>query len=226
MSDRNSWKMLHLLYTLKPGVVGLTAGQLASAGVDCGPDTIQPLIDCKAVLVDASGVHSLSEPSRKILGCCLVANRRWSGKDVLVDYPEVFVVMPFREPWSISVFEEMIRPAVEAVRFQCVRGDAPPRVGDLTQNIWSAIARAGLVVAEVSVPNPNVFYEIGLTHALGKDCFILKQRDASVPADFGGSHYYEYELANLKAGRESLQRELGAWATENSVEGVRDISKS
>jgi hypothetical protein len=222
MSDRASWKMLHLLYTLKPGVPGLTAQQLAAAGVDCGPDTIQPLVD-GSVVVDDKGIYSLGQAARMILQSCVVANRRWSGKDMLVDYPEVFVVMPFSESWSTVVIEKMIRPAIEDLKFRCVRGDTPPRVGDLAQTIWSALMRAGLVVAEVSVPNPNVFYEIGLTHALGKDCFILKQRNVSVPADFGGSHYYEYDLADLEAGRKSLQREIATWAAENGVDGVRDI---
>jgi hypothetical protein len=83
---------------------------------------------------------------------------------------------------------------------------------------------AGLVIADVSVPNPNVFYEIGLTHALGKDCFLLKQKSASAPADFGGSHYYEYELSDLVSGKNNLQREIAAWADTNRVEGVRNLS--
>ena len=82
---------------------------------------------------------------------------------------------------------------------------------------------AGLVIADVSAPNPNVFYEIGLTHALGKDCFILKQSDASVPADFGGAHYYEYDLADLHAGRDALRKEIEVWVNDNCVEGVRAI---
>jgi hypothetical protein len=217
--------MLHILYTLKPGISGLTASQLASAGVDCGPDTVQPLVDGKAVVVDSTGIYSLSEASRKILQCCVVANRRWSGKDMLIDCPEAFVVMPFQEEWSRSVFDKMIRPAVEGAKLRCVRGDTPPRVGDLTQTIWSALMRAGLVVADVSVPNPNVFYEMGLTHALGKDCFILKQRNVTAPADIGGSHYYEYDLTNLEAGRENLQKEIATWAIENRVEGVRHLNE-
>jgi len=225
MSDRATWKMLHLLYTLKPGVPGLTAQQLTDAGIDCDPDTIWPLVDGEAVVRDSAGIYSLSKAARKILQSCVVANRHWSGKDMLVDHPEIFVAMPFGESWSTSVFEKMIKPAIEAMMFRCVRGDTPPRVGDLTQTIWSALMRVGLVVADVSVPNPNVFYEIGLTHALGKDCFILKQENARVPADFGGSHYYEYDLADLDAGRESLQREITTWATDNSVEGVRRIAQ-
>jgi len=99
--------------------------------VDCGPDTIQPLVDGEAVVVEA-GIYSLGDAARKILQCCIVANRRWSGKDMLVDYPEVFVVMPFQEGWSSSVLEKMIKPAIEGSNLRCVRGDTPPRVGDLT----------------------------------------------------------------------------------------------
>ena len=224
MSDRNSWKMLHLLYTLRPGVVGLTAQQLAVSGVDCGPDTIQPLVDAKAVDVDASGLHSLTQPTRKIMQCCVLGNRRWSGSDMRVDYPEVFVIMPFGQNWSQSVYDTMIRPAVEGVNLRCVRGDTPPRVGDLSQTIWNAVMRAGLIIAEVSASNPNVFYEIGLAHALGKDCFILKQTDATVPADFGGSHFYEYDPGDLDAGKTMLQKEIQEWARDNYVEGVRTIA--
>lgn len=105
----------------------------------------------------------------------------------------------------------------------CTRGDEPPRVGELTETIWNAILRAGLVVADVSAPNPNVFYEIGLTHGIGKDCFILKQRDVNVPADFGGTHYYEYDYADRNAIRNTLEHEIKEWALKNDVDGVRKI---
>jgi len=104
-----------------------------------------------------------------------------------VDYPEAFVIMPFSEPWSDRLYSDMIEPAVKAAGLDCVRGDTAVRVGDLARNIWDAIMRAGVVIAEVSVPNPNVFYELGLAHALGKDRFILKHGTAKLPADFGGA---------------------------------------
>jgi len=225
MSDRASWKMLHLLYTLRPGVEGLTSDQLLLAGINCNPDTVVPLLDGEAITVDASGIYTLTKAARKILQTCIVANPRWPGRDILVDQPKAFVVMPFSESWSDKVFQDMIQPALEEVGFGCVRGDTPPRVGDLAQTIWSALAEAGIVIADVSVPNPNVFYEIGLTHALGKDCFVIKQRQTTVPADFGGAHYYEYDLASLAAGKELLAREINTWASEQAVGGVVEIYK-
>lgn len=223
MSDRKSWKMLNLLYTLKPGINGLSGRVLYDAGVDCGPDTIEPLIDSGIVIKDNTDNYTLSKNARQIMQFCILGNRRWNGNDMRVDYPEVFVVMPFSEKWSDIVFSKMIKPAVEGAGLKCRKGDELPRVGDLTHTIWSCLMDAGLIIAEVSSPNPNVFYEIGLTHAIGKDTFILKQMDSAVPADFGGSHYYEYDLLDLEAGKTHLQREIERWSIENRVEGVRNL---
>ena len=40
----------------------------------------------------------------------------------------------------------------------------------MSTNVWRSITQAGLIVAEVSVPNPNVYYEIGRPDALRKAC--------------------------------------------------------
>jgi hypothetical protein len=42
-------------------------------------------------------MYSLGQSARKILQCSVVATRRWPGRDMLVDQPKVFVIMPFRE---------------------------------------------------------------------------------------------------------------------------------
>ena len=83
--------------------------------------------------------------------------------------------------------------------------------------------QAGVIVADVSALNANVFYELGLAHALGKEVFILKRKDAKVPADFGGSHYYEYELENLRAAKKLLREELKAIASENNFQEVKAL---
>jgi hypothetical protein len=120
----------------------------------------------------------------------------------------------------------MIQPAVTGAGLECVRGDELVRVGALTENVWKGIVRAGLMIADVSAPNPNVFYEIGLAHGIGKDVFVLKQDAARVPADFGGAHYYEYSLQDLPDGRNRLQAALSAWASGVRAFGVKTLSAS
>ena len=122
MSDRSMWKMLHLLYTLRPGQNGLRDQDLLNVGIDCGPDTVNPLLEGKAVSYDG-GLYALTEPARKILGACIVANRRWSSDDMWVDYPSAFVIMPFSQPWSETVYRDLIKPGVDGAGLECVRGD-------------------------------------------------------------------------------------------------------
>ena len=221
MSNRSQWKMLHLLYTLPPSnQQGLTYAELSEVGIDCSADTIQPLITSGAVHI-LNDRFLLSNPAIGILTNCIVANRRWSSNDIWVDYPKAFVIMPFRETWSKNVYDNFIKLSIEDSGLQCSRGDTSLRIGDLAQNIWNEILQAGVIIADVSSLNANVFYEIGLAHALGKEVFLLKQKDKKVAADFGGSHYYEYDLNDLKTAKDCLQIELQAFAKEFKFEKVK-----
>jgi len=51
------------------------------------------------------------------------------------------------------------------------------------QRVYDQIARADIVVAELSEPNRNVFYEVGYSHALGKTTILLKREAADIPFD-------------------------------------------
>jgi hypothetical protein len=218
MSKHQEWKMLHLLYTYaRRTVTGdrrvLTEQELTSAGVHCDPDSRQVLEDA-GVVTRIGNEYELSQPARKILSTFTVAKGPEARVDIRIDYPEVFVVMPFSQPWSGDVFGKMFAPGIEDAGFAVSRGDSIVRVGDLSTNVWQSITQAGVIVAEVSVPNPNVYYEIGLADALGKPVFLFKQESATLPADFGGVHYYEYDLQDLTAGRHKLTGELKQWAEE------------
>jgi hypothetical protein len=216
MSKHQEWKMIHLLYGYARRTGDgdrrvLTEEELAKAGVHCDPDSRQILEDA-GVVTRIGNEYELVKPAREIMRTFTVAKGPESHVDIRVDYPEVFVVMPFGEPWSDDVFTKMFKPGIEDAHFRASRGDAIVRVGDLSTNVWQSITQAGLIVAEVSVHNPNVFYEIGLADALGKPIFLFKQKDVRLPADFGGIHYYPYDLNDLEAGRKMLSDGLKTWA--------------
>jgi len=218
MSKHQEWKMIHLLYRVARRRDGgdrtvLTAQELISAGVHCEPDT-HAVLEHVGVVTRIGDDYELAAPVREVIRRFILAKGPEVDVDVRVDYPEVFVVMPFSEAWSESVYRDMFEPAIQAAGFAASRGDSIVRVGELSTNVWRSITQAGLLVAEVSVPNPNVYYEIGLADALGKDVFLFKQRDARLPADFGGVHYYAYDVGDLADGRVTLTRELQAWAAQ------------
>lgn len=228
MSQRDMWKMLHLIYN--HGRPGLSGKALRKAGITCLPDTIDPLVYANTVeMRQVSGRRSpeyyLSKSANAIMQNCIVANKRNIGEDLRVDEPHAFVIMPFSEKWSSKVFSQLIRPATKEAGLKCTRGDTLVRVGDLTSNIWREILRVGVIIADISSPNVNVFYELGLVHAIGKDVILLKRKDAELPADFGGAHYYEYSLESLPEGKRLLLGELKKWKKETRSIQVKALGK-
>jgi hypothetical protein len=202
----------------------LTEQELTNAGVHCDPDSREPL-ERAGIVTRIGNEYALSVPASEIINRFTVAEGPKVSVDIRVDYPEVFVFMPFTEPWSDEVFTKLFEPAIEDAGFTVFRGDSIVRVGDLSTNVWRSITQAGLIVAHVSVPNPNVYYEIGLADALGKPVFLFKQESVTLPADFGGVHYYNYEINDIAAGRQKLTAELKKWAEEedNQAFGVKAL---
>lgn len=231
MSEQSIWKMLHLLRLYsRPHATGgrtLSEAEITAAGVRCIPDTIVPVTSSGAVEAVGSGHYRLSTSARFILDQCVVASKRWAARDELqVDVPRVFVVMPFTQPWSNRVWRQIMIPAIRQAGLVPIRGDTPIRVTDLTNTVWDSILGAGLVIADLSAPNVNVFYELGLAHALGKDVFILKQHDVQLSADFRRAHVYTYSLDRIAQGQRELKKNLAHWARINHVAAVAALAKS
>jgi len=222
MDPRDAWKALHLLYYR--GKAGVKLSDLAETKLSCTPDALDALGAELAQMHDVGGGPGarLTEAGRLVVEKCLVANYKQGGTLVRVDYPQAFVIMPYKDEFK-TVYEEMIEPAVRAAGLHCVRGDAVLRIDDLTANVWSEILRAGLILAEISDPNPNVYYELGLAHALGKDTFLLVQQGASLPADFRGAHYYPYDPSDLAQEMAKLEAAVRDWAERRGAFKVKEL---
>lgn len=88
--------------------------------------------------------------------------------------PHAFVAMPFgRKPGPDGtevdfnrVYRELIVPAVEAAGLSAFRADEEQAGGSILADMFQELLIADLVVADLSIPNPNVWYEIGVRHAL------------------------------------------------------------
>jgi hypothetical protein len=95
---------------------------------------------------------------------------RWpvSYPDPLV--PRCFVVMPFREEldraWH-AVARECEQVGVEAVRGDVAEGQ------QILHSIWEEIGRAAYVIGDLTGLNPNVCFELGIAHALGRRTLLI-----------------------------------------------------
>jgi hypothetical protein len=218
MAYRDQWKMLHLLNTSMRGALKET--ELIEMGIDCYPDTIQYLTDDGIVEMDGTGAYSLNPMVRRMLNKFMIAMGPGDMKEIYVDVPSCFIVMPFSEEWSDTVFYDFIQPAVIKSKMECVRGDMIPRVGKLSENIVKQIQRAGLVIADISAPNANVFYELGIADTIGRDVFLLYEKniEQSLPADIQGAHYYAYDRNNIPESVERFAESLIQWKADYRVD--------
>ena len=222
MSARDMWKMLHLLNNTSRD--GLTREQLFDVGVDCYSDTLMELATRGAVTRaphGASELWTLSAGARAVLNSCTVAQRLAGVTEVQVDRARVFCVMPFSETWSDAVWKSCIEVAVSDAGLKPKRGDTTLRTGKLIQNVWNEILESGCVIADLSARNPNVYYEVGMAHALGRDVFVMVQKGVDLPADLKGAHYLEYELTRLPEATRDLQTQLESWRDDSDIKVAR-----
>lgn len=93
-----------------------------------------------------------------------------------------FVLMPFKDPFE-TYYRLIIKPAVVAANLECVRGDSLFRPSPIMGDIWTMIQGATVLVAELTEKNANVFYELGLGHAIGKPIVLISETIEDVPFD-------------------------------------------
>jgi tetratricopeptide (TPR) repeat protein len=80
-----------------------------------------------------------------------------------------FVAMPFGTKEEIDfnrVYGDYIKPALESAGFEVFRADKEMRAGNIRTDMFQELLVADLVVADLSIDNPNVWYELGVRHAL------------------------------------------------------------
>ena len=113
----------------------------------------------------------------------------------------VSVMMPFGDGFS-PVYQSL-REAAEAAGLRCQRADEIWEAPAIIQDIVTLIAKSFVVICDCSGRNPNVFYELGIAHTLGREVVMVTQSSADVPFDLKHLRYISY-LDNAE-GREALK---------------------
>ncbi len=133
--------------------------------------------------------------------------------------PHCFVAMPFGTkpghdglPIAFNrVYEEYIGPALEAAGFEVFRADEEQRAGDIRTDMFQELLMADLVVADLTLDNPNVWYELGVRHALRARGVILVQGPRPTqPFDIYTDRKLRYSLKDGAPDAAKLKDELAA----------------
>ncbi len=123
----------------------------------------------------------------------------------------VFVVMQFSDPYQ-ELYTDVIKPVAEDFRLEAYHAGEVFGPGIILDDIVRGIAEATLVIAEITPPNPNVFYELGYAHALKKPTILLHEKGKTLPFDISGYRclLYDNSIAGKRRIEEGLRKHLQA----------------
>jgi hypothetical protein len=123
------------------------------------------------------------------------ASRRTSiEKDVC------FVIMPFGG-WLDDYYLDIYSPAIKGAGLEPHRADDLFRPSTIVHDIWAYTKKARLILADLSGKNPNVFYELGLAHALAKPAILIAESMDDVPFDLRALRVLVYDKNAPEWGR-------------------------
>src|SRR5579863_2697164 len=144
-----------------------------------------------------------------------------------------FVIMPFgrkpdasgREIDFDAVYKQIIEPAVTAAGFEPIRADEEVNAGLIHKAMYERLMLSEFAIADLTIFNPNVYYELGVRHALRPQTTVLISADASrLPFDVGNLRTLPYALDEkaLPKDPESARAALAKRLEDCKVHGEAD----
>jgi hypothetical protein len=135
-----------------------------------------------------------------------------------------FVIMPFGNPDLDAgharrlelIYSEWIKPTVESIKYDaesciaCHRADKELRPEEIVNHIMENLISSDLVIADLSGRNANVFYELGVRHAVNNNTILIADNLADVPFDLRGLRtiIYTYEPEQMNRLKRSLEQAI------------------
>ena len=220
--DRDVVNALHALYQF-----GEIPARKLFDSLWCGPDSEPDLEDLAERLGDKVRL------GRHLIKFIKAAESQMAGMprpDYIFGFPlsqrprrkgerrPAFLAMPYGPPWFQTVRDTVVGIGTIAgfdveVSLDL---DAP---GSIPNQIWSGIRRAEVVVADVTGNNPNVFYELGLAHALGKEVIVIAQGSEHTPFDVSTARILHYDVSAIPAFEAKLQNAFASVSARYAYEG-------
>ena len=136
----------------------------------------------------------------------------------------IFVIMPF-DTVLVPLFEDHLKAVANGLGYSISRGDDFFSKGSIMADVWSAIVCSRLAIADCTGRNPNVFYELGIAHALNKAVIMITQNIDDIPHDIRHLRAikYEYSPEGMKILEESLKSAIEKILSfEHTIENLRE----
>ncbi|GLR77196.1 hypothetical protein [Aliivibrio sifiae] len=149
---------------------------------------------------------------KRKLGPNSFLNELGISSETNVDATKVFVLTPFNSEFDYQY--DIIRATVSDFGFKCVRGDDSKLSSSILSHIVSEIANSKIIIANLSGRNPNVFYELGIAHALGKPVLLMSETLDGLPFDIQNQRILTFN------SEKDLSINLKRWFAATIVKGA------
>jgi hypothetical protein len=104
---------------------------------------------------------------------------------------DVFVLMPFKAKLE-GIYTSHIKKMGDEMGVIIRRVDEIFSPGPFMEKVWNGICSAKLIIADCTERNPNVFYEIGMAHTVGKKVVLITRSEKDIPSDIKHFDYIPY----------------------------------
>ena len=117
-----------------------------------------------------------------------------------------FVMQPFAPPYG-GYYDSVFKPAIEKADLKPIRADAEIfGAGKVMDQVWRGIGSAKILLAELTTRNANVYYELGLAHALGKPVVLVAADGEDVPFDVQHIRVVYYDVNDPFWGQKLIDK--------------------
>lgn len=133
-----------------------------------------------------------------------------------------FVIQPFDGGNFDKRYDETFKPAIEKTGLQPYRTDRDFSVQIPIEDIEKGIKESAICLAEITLNNPNVWYELGYAFACGKDVIMVcsDERSDSFPFDIGHRTILKYSTKS-RGGFEELEEKISKTISALLAKSIR-----
>lgn len=104
-----------------------------------------------------------------------------------------------------EVYEKIIQPAIREAGFEPVLSDNQPQIL-ITKRMFEDLRSCDAAVADITMANPNVFYELGVRHALRRNRTVLVRHKFAVP--WGNEGGAPFDIVHLRRIHYTLNEDM------------------
>jgi tetratricopeptide (TPR) repeat protein len=145
---------------------------------------------------------------------------------------QAFIVRPFGIKGGLdfdAVDQKLIGPALKRAEIEGGTTGSILEAGNIREDMFQLLLAADLVIADISIHNANVFYELGIRHAVrARQTYMIRAKgmkpreqrgpEDEVPFDLKTDRYLEYDAADPGASLALLVQGLKEMKGSNRVD--------